>query len=76
MWSNRGLKEFDKAGYIMGNNTNKFNPKPENKFPGAYVAAMDRIRDTSKIKLNGIPIRVFNNLNDFDKALSPNRAIY
>lgn len=67
--SNRGMKEFDKDGFIIGNNTNKFNNKPENKFPGAFVAQMDRIKDTSKIKLGGIPISVFNNLNDFDKCI-------
>ena len=32
--TNRGIKEFDKEGFILGNNVNKFNPKPENKFPG------------------------------------------
>ena len=29
---------------------------------------MDRIKDTSKIRIGGIPISVFNNLNDFDYA--------
>ena len=67
--TNRGMKEFDSEGFIIGNNTNKFNPKPDNKFPGAYVAAMDRIKDTSKMKIGGIPIRVFENLDDFDKRI-------
>ena len=67
--ANRGCKEFDNGGFIIGNNTNKFNDKPETKFPGAFVAAMDRIKDISKIKLAGIPISVFNNLNDFDRVI-------
>lgn len=66
--ANRGIKEFNKDGFIMGNNTNKFNPKPETKFPGAFVGDMVRINDHSKIRLGGIPIQVFNNLNDFDYA--------
>ena len=64
--TNRGMKEFDQEGFVIGNNTNKFNPKPDNKFPGAFVAQMDRIKDTSKMKVGGIPIRVFENLDDFD----------
>lgn len=67
--TNRGIKEFDNEGFIMGNNVNKFNPKPETKFPGAFVADMLRIKDISKIKLAGIPISVFNNLDDFDKCI-------
>lgn len=67
--TNRGVKEFHKDGFIFGNNTNKFNPKPENKFPGAFVAQMDRIKDTSKIRIGGIPISVFNYLVDFDKRI-------
>jgi hypothetical protein len=34
----------------------------------AFVASMTRIKDTSKMKIGGIPISVFNNLNDFDYA--------
>ena len=67
--ANRGIKEFNKSGYVMGNNTNKFNPKPDSKFPGAFVGNMTRIKDTSKIRLGGIPIQVFDNLNDFDKRI-------
>ena len=67
--SNRGCKEFDQGGFIIGNNVNKFNDKPETKFPGAYVADMLRIKDISKIKIGGVPISVFNNLNDFDKCI-------
>ena len=66
--SNRGCKEFDQGGFIIGNNVNKFNDKPETKFPGAYVADMLIIKDISKIKIGGVPISVFNNLNDFDYA--------
>ena len=67
--ANRGIKEFDKEGFIMGNNINKFNPKPESKFPGAFVAQMDRIKPDSMMKINGIPIQVFELLNDFDKSI-------
>lgn len=66
--SNRGSKEFDKEGYIIGNNINKFNPKPTTKFPGAFVANPCRVKDVSKMKIGGIPISVFENLNDFDYA--------
>lgn len=67
--TNRGIKEFDKSGLIMGNNVNKFNPPPTDKFPGAFVADMTRIKDTSKMRICGIPISVFDNLNDFDRRI-------
>ena len=67
--TNRGIKEFRKSGYIMGNNVNKFNDKPDTKFPGAFVADPVRVNEHSKVKLAGIPIWVFNNLNDFDKSI-------
>jgi hypothetical protein len=40
--ANSGIKNFDKDGFIMGNNVNKFNPKPENKFPGVIKHCMYR----------------------------------
>lgn len=69
--TNRGVKEFRKAGYILGNNNNRNNEKPP-KFPGAHVG--DPINNTShsKIRINGAPINVVNNADDFDyKALYP-----
>lgn len=64
--TNRGIKEFYKEGFIMGNNTNKFNEKPTKKFPGAFVADLRRVNDYSRLRIGGIPIQVFNNLDDFD----------
>lgn len=64
--TNRGAKEFYKDGFIMGNNTNRFNDKPTKKFPGAFVADMRRVNDYSKVMINGFPVQIFNNLDDFD----------
>lgn len=35
----------------------------------AFVADMTRIKDTSKMRICGIPISVFDNLNDFDRHI-------
>ena len=64
--TNRGIKEFYKDGFIMGNNVNKFNDKPTKKFPGAFVADMRRVNDFSRVKIGGVPVQIFNNLDDFD----------
>lgn len=70
--ANRGCQEFYNNGYIIGNNVNKWNEKPTEKFPGAFVADPVLVSDYSKIKVNDIPINVFNNLDDFDfKSLYP-----
>jgi hypothetical protein len=53
--ANRGIKDFWDMGYVMGCNINKSND-PTN------------ISDKPKIKINGVPIMVFNNLVDFDYA--------
>jgi DNA polymerase elongation subunit (family B) len=66
--ANRGVKEFDEGGFIIGNNVNRFNEKPDKKFPGAFVADPRRLKDDSKMRIYGAPIYVFNNLNDFDYA--------
>lgn len=69
--TNRGVKEFLKEGYVLCNNNNRSNEKPP-KFPGAHVG--DPLNNTSysKIKVNGVPINVANNLDDFDyKSLYP-----
>ena len=63
---NRGIKDFWEMGYVMGCNINKSNQKVG--FPGAYVADPLKISDKPKMKINGIPIMVFNNLDDFDYA--------
>ena len=64
--ANRGIYEFYKNGFIMGNNVNKFNEKPDSKYFGAYVSSPDMITDDSKMKINGKPMYLFENLDDFD----------
>lgn len=69
--ANRAAMEFDEYGYIIGNNINKSNAKPA-KFPGAFVADPLKISDKEKVKVNGNPINLYRNTNDFDyKRLYP-----
>lgn len=59
-------------GVIIGDNINKFNNPPKEKFPGAFVADPMKISDDVKTVANGIRISKYNNANDFDyKALYP-----
>ena len=53
-------------GYILGNNANRINQKPSEKFDGAFVGDPLKIGDYSKLKLYGIPVMTFDNLDDFD----------
>lgn len=53
-------------GYIIGNNYNKMNSKPSEKFDGAFVGDPLKIGDYSKKRINGNPVMVFDNLDDFD----------
>ena len=70
--TNRGAKIFDREGYIMGNNVNRGNEPPKTKFPGAFVADPSKLNDYSKVRINGKPVYVFDNLDDFDyKSLYP-----
>lgn len=64
--ANRAAKSFYNMGYILGNNVNKANPKPDSKFAGAYVANPSLVSNYSKLKLNGYAIDVYDNLDDFD----------
>ena len=64
--TNRGMKEFKNEGFIMGNNCNKFNPKPDTKFPGAFVGDPRQVNNYSKFRIYGRPISVFANCDDFD----------
>ena len=68
--TNRGIKEFYNTddGYIMGNNVNKYNQKPSNKFPGAFVADPRQVNNYSRLKIFGRAIDVFDNCDDFDYA--------
>lgn len=69
---NRITKVFDRLGFVIGNNVNKWSEKPE-KFLGAVVPDPKLTTDDAKIKIDGIPIMVCNNLQDYDyKALYPN----
>jgi len=65
---NRGIKEFNKTGegFVMGNNVNKFNTKPDSKFPGAFVADPRQLNDYSRLRIYGRAVDVFANLVDFD----------
>lgn len=68
---NRMALEFDKLGFIIGNNTNRWNEKPP-KFLGALVGDPLKTNDFSKIKIDGRPIMVADNMMDYDyKALYP-----
>ena len=51
---------------IIGNNYNKINSKPSEKFDGAFVGDPLKISDYSKKKINGFPVMIFDNLDDFD----------
>ena len=67
---NRGIQDFYDMGYILGPNINKKNHKEG--FAGAFVADPLLVSDKPKIKIDGTPINVLKNLNDFDyKALYP-----
>lgn len=69
--TNRMAKEFDKLGFIIGNNVNKWNEKPD-KFKGALVNDPLHINDYAKVKINGTPILVADTLQDYDyKSLYP-----
>ena len=72
---NRMKKEFYKLDYIIGNNANKWNDKPD-KFLGALVHDPLHTTDYSKQKLNGVPIWICDNLQDYDyKSLYPSIII-
>lgn len=69
---NRGILEFEKQGFIAGNNNNVFNTKPTEKFPGALVGDPLNNSNYSKETLFGVPINIIRNLIDFDyKSLYP-----
>lgn len=68
---NRMNKEFDKMGYIIGNNVNKWNEQPD-KFQGALVGDPTHLTDYSLMKINSTPIKIAETDQDFDyKSLYP-----
>jgi len=68
---NRMNKEWDKLGYIIGNNVNKWNEKPD-KFAGALVGDPLHLSDYSKLKIDGKPVNIADTGQDYDyKSLYP-----
>lgn len=68
---NRMAADWYKMGYIIGNNCNRWNPKPP-KFLGALVGDPTHTNDYSKIKIDGRAIWICDNLQDYDfKSLYP-----
>jgi len=74
--ANRAVTSFlSNNNVIAGNNINKFNEKPTGKYPGAFVADPLNISDKPKSKINGTPVAVYKDANDFDyKRLYPSLA--
>lgn len=73
--ANRATTSFysQDNGYIIGNNINRYNTKPEEKFPGAFVADPLKINDYARVKIFGRPVNVFDNCQDQDySAMYPN----
>ena len=64
--ANRTAAHFFKLGYVLGNNINKKNTSEH--YVGAFVADPLKTSSYSKMKIHGIPINVYDNLNDFDYA--------
>lgn len=70
--TNRRIKSFNSYGKICCNNPNAFNAKPLEKYIGAFVAPPELLADLYKMKINGTPVDIIDNANDFDyKALYP-----
>jgi DNA polymerase elongation subunit (family B) len=71
--ANRAVTSFlTNNDVIAGNNVNKFNEKPTEKYAGAFVADPIKVSDVPKVKINGVPVMVYKNANDFDyKRLYP-----
>lgn len=64
--TNRLTKFFRNKGLIIGNNKNRFNPKPNKKYSGAQVADPKKTSPYAKMRLYGLPVMLFENLDDFD----------
>lgn len=70
--TNRVAQMAYNYGFIIGNNYNKVNSKPSEKFDGAFVGDPLKIGEYSKKRINDIPVMIFDNLDDYDyKALYP-----
>lgn len=62
---NRMANDWYKMGYIIGNNVNRWNEKPP-KFLGALVGDPTHTDNYSKLRINGRPIWVCDNCQDYD----------
>lgn len=71
--ANRAIIRFyDYNRFVMGNNVNKFKPKPTDKYEGAFVADPILYSDKNKVKIDGAPIDMTCNTIDYDfKRLYP-----
>lgn len=70
--ANRFAKDFYGYGYIIGNNTNKWNEKPKTKYPGAMVGDPLHNSHYAMIQIGGRYVLVAANVIDFDyKSLYP-----
>ena len=68
---NRFIADYDKKGFVIGNNMNSDNEKPE-KFPGALVGDPKKINSYSLLSINGIPVMISdNNIDEDFKSLYP-----
>jgi hypothetical protein len=66
--TNKFNKKFDEYGYVLGNNINKWNEKPTEKYPGAMVGDPTNVRGDCLLTLNGTMVLVCDNVIDFDYA--------
>ena len=62
---NRMAKDWFNKGYIIGNNTNKWNTKPD-RFPGALVHDPLKTGNLVKMQIKKRPILIIENMQDFD----------
>ena len=65
---NRMTSEFDKRGFIIGNNCQRWNDKPKEKFLGALVHDPFKTDNYAKFVVDGVPIFVVDNLQDYDST--------
>lgn len=74
--ADRAIVRFmDYGNYVMGNNVNKFKPKPNDKYEGAFVADPILNSDKNKVHINGVPINMYKNVIDYDfKRLYPSET--
>ena len=69
---NRTSKFLFEHGWILRNNINKFKEVKDFSYEGAFVASPTKISDDNKERVNGKPIMLFRDDDDFDfKRLYP-----